>query len=157
MLEKSKGVTPILATVLLLFISVAAVGSASIFLQGTIDNIQEGAEGELEREELIRNSDLRIQSGFNGSQGHLHIVVRNSGSVTMPIVEDSENVWSIFVDNAPRDNWVAPQDSLNPNQIININTTASYPPNQNSTEISINAPYETSDSYICFNSGSNNC
>lgn len=157
MLKKSKGVTPILATVMLLFIAVAAVGSASVFLQGTVDDIQEGAEDELEREELIRNSDLRIQSGFNSSEGYLFVVVRNSGSVTMPIVEDSEKVWSIFAENRPIGSWNAPQNTINPSQIVNINTTQTYPPKQNSTEISIAAPYETEDSYICFNSGSNSC
>ena len=157
MLKKSKGVTPILATVMLLFIAVAAAGSAAVFLQGTVDDIQEGAEDELEREELIRNSDLRIQSGFNSSEGYLFIVVRNSGSVTMPIVEDSDNVWSLFVENVPRDSWTVPEDSISPNQIININTTEPYPSNQNSKEVSVTAPYETEDSYICFNSGSNSC
>ncbi|MFO7794384.1 MAG: hypothetical protein R6V35_05430 [Candidatus Nanohaloarchaea archaeon] len=157
MLKKSKGVTPILATVMLLFIAVAAVSSAAVFLQGTIDGIQEGAEDELEREELIENSDLRIQSGFNSSQGYMHIVVRNSGSVTMPVVEDSEKVWSIFVENSPRDSWSAPEDSIDPNQIININTTEPYPSNQDSKEVSISAPYETTDSYICYNGGSIRC
>ena len=157
MLKKSKGVTPILATVMLLFIAVAAAGSAAVFLQGTVDDIQEGAEDELEREELIRNSDLRIQSGFNSSEGYLFIVVRNSGSVTMPIVDDSDNVWSLFVENVPRDSWTAPEDSISPNQIININTTVEYPANQNSVEVSVSAPYETTDSYICYNAGSNSC
>ena len=157
MLKKSKGVTPILATILLLFIAVAAVSSAAVFLQGTIENIQSGAEDEMEREELIRNSDLRIQSGFNSSEGFMHIVVRNSGSVTMPIVEDSEAVWSLFVDGAPRDGWNAPEDSIDPNQVIEINTTEAYPGDQESKEISISAPYETTDSYICFNTGSETC
>ena len=157
MLKKSKGVTPVIATVLLLFIAVAAVGSAAVFLDGTIEQIQSGAESELEREELVRNSDIRIQNGFNDANDNLNLEVRNTGSVTLSINEDSQRVWSMFIDGRPIDNWVASEDSINPTQVVTIDTNEDYPDEDESVEISINAQYETSDSYICFNPGSENC
>ena len=157
MFRKSKGVTPVVATVLLVFIAVTAVGSAAVFLEGTISGVQEGAEDQLEREERIDNSDLRIQSGFNNTDGDLNIVVRNTGSVTLPIRENGDDLFSIFVDNSPNNVWTVPEDEIDPNQIVTINLTESFPPVDSSKSVRISAPYETSDSYVCYNTGDRQC
>lgn len=160
MFRKSKGVTPVVATVLLLFIAVTAVGSAAVFLEGTVQNIQEGAESELEQEEKIRLSDLRIESGFNNSDDDLSIEVRNSGSISLPVNEGGELVWSIFVDDQPNNNWEidgANIDYIDPNQIITIDTNRPFPDEDDSVTVTISAPYETTGSHVCFNTGSTRC
>ena len=159
MFKKSKGVTPVVATVLLVFIAVTAVGTAAVFLEGTVSGVQEGAENELEREERIDNSDLRIQNGFNDTNGDLNLVVRNSGSVTLPINEDGDTLFSIFVNNRPNNGWVVTggEDEIDPNQIVTLNLNEQYPAVDSSKSIRINAPYETSDSYVCYNTGDRQC
>ena len=159
MLKKSKGVTPVVATVLLVFIAVTAVGSAAVFLEGTISGVQEGAESQLEREERIDNSDLRIQNGFNDTNGDLNLVVRNSGSVTLPINESGDTLFSIFVNNRPNSVWTVTggEDEINPNQLVTLNLNEPYPAVDSSKSVRITAPYETSDSYVCYNTGDRQC
>lgn len=157
MLRKSKGVTPVLATVLLLFITIAAVGSASVFLQSTVDEVQRGAESQLEREQLVRDSSIRILSGFRDVNGFLNVEVRNTGSINLQIEEDSEKVWSLYLDRRPVSNWSSAADVMSPNQVVVINTSSKYPNATDDKEVTINAPYETEDRYICYNQGSNQC
>ena len=159
MLKKSKGVTPVVATVLLVFIAVAAVGSAAVFLEGAVGGVQEGAESQLEREERIDNSDLRIQNGFNNTDGDLNVVVRNSDSVTLPINEDGDTLFSVFVNNRPNNAWTVTggEDEIDPNQIVTLDLNEPYPAVDSSKSIRIAAPYETSDSYVCYNTGDRQC
>ena len=159
MFRKSKGVTPVVATVLLIFIAVAAVGSAAVFLEGAVGGVQEGAESQLEREERIDNSDLRIQNGFNNTDGDLNVVVRNSDSVTLPINEDGDTLFSVFVNNRPNNAWTVTggEDEIDPNQIVTIDLNEPYPAVDSSKSVRINAPYETSDSYVCYNTGDRQC
>ncbi len=159
MFRKSKGVTPVVATVLLIFIAVAAVGSAAVFLEGAVGGVQESAESQLEREERIDNSDLRIQNGFNNTDGDLNVVVRNSDSVTLPINEDGDTLFSVFVNNRPNNAWTVTggEDEIDPNQIVTIDLNEPYPAVDSSKSVRINAPYETSDSYVCYNTGDRQC
>lgn len=160
MFRKSKGVTPVVATVLLLFIAVAAVGSAAVFLEGTVQSIQDGAESELRQEDRIRDSEIRIESGFNNSDDNLSIEVRNSGSISIPVNESGETVWSIFVDDVPNNDWSiegGTVEEINPNQIITIDTERPFPDEGESDTVRITAPYETTDSHVCFNTGSLRC
>ena len=158
----SKGITPVVATVLLMLIAVAAVGSASVFLEGTITDLQDGLEDEMEEEEMIEASDIRVDRAYNGTGGYLLADVSNSGSVTLTIEDSGDKLWNLYINGAPVD-WTYVNSSMggnvtiNPNDVVSFNTTRAYPSSGSSVEFSFNAPYDSSDRYICFNEGSNFC
>ena len=158
-----KGITPIVATVLLMLMAVAAVGSASVFLDDTLTGLQENLEGDLEEEQTVEASDLRIQSAYKGVGGKINIDVRNSGSVTLNIERDGSKLWNLYIDGRPQE-WTyidssrgGGDESITPNEVISLNTTTDYPSSGSSKELSLNGPFETEDTYICFNSGGPSC
>jgi len=156
-----KGITPVVATMLLLLIAVAAVGSASVFLQDTLTDVQDGLEGQVEHEERVDSTDIRIEFAYNQTD-YILVDVVNSGTETLEIEEDGNKLWNLYIDNRP-ETWEYVDDAqggdvlLNPEDTITLNTTEEFPPEEESKEISLNAPYDTSDSYVCFNEGGNNC
>lgn len=158
----SKGITPVVATALLMLIAVAAVGSASVFLEDTIKGVQSGLEDEMAREELVENSDIRIDSAYNGTNSYLLVDVQNSGSMTLDVEKDDTKLWNLYIDGKPQsweyvDSSLGGNVSINPNGIISFNTTMAYPSDGSSKELSFNAQYESSDTYICYNDDSNFC
>jgi len=157
----SKGITPVVATVLLMLIAVSAVGSAAVFLDDTVENVQSGLEDEMSRQDAVESSDIRVDSAYRGADGFLLVDVQNTGSITLDIERDDVKLWNLYVDGAPEDweyvNTAGPEVSVNPNSLISFNTTTAYPSNGNSKEVSFNAQFESSDSYICFNDNSDFC
>jgi len=158
----SKGVTPIVATMLLMVIAVGAVASASVFLEGTLQDVQDGLEDQLQREDRIESSDITVETVYQGNSGFILADVRNSGSVTLEIEENSNKLWNLYIDGRPQqwtyvDTSKGGDESLNPNGVVSINTTTAFPAPDSSKEVRFNAPYETSDSYVCFNEGGLNC
>jgi len=157
-----KGITPVVATMLLMVIAVAAVGSASIFLQDTLTEIQGNLEDQVAQEDDIESSDINIEFAYNGTNGYLLTDVRNSGSATLDIEEGSSKQWNMYVEGRP-ENWeyvdssLGGEVNLRPNEVVSINTTQGFPEEEESTQFSFNAPLETSDSYVCFNEGGTNC
>jgi len=157
-----KGITPVVATMLLMVIAVAAVGTASVFLQDTLTEIQGNLEDQVSREDDIDSSDINIEFAYNGTNGYILTDVRNSGSVLLDIEEDSSRRWNMYVEGRP-ENWeyvdsgLGGDVNLRPNEVVSINTTQSFPEQGESKQISFNAPLETSDSYVCFNEGATNC
>jgi len=156
-----KGITPIVATVLLMLIAVGAVGSASVFLDDTLTGLQENLEGDLEEEQTVEASDLRIESAYRSS-GDINIDVRNSGSVTLDVARDGSKLWNLYIDGRPQ-NWDyvdasrGGDESITPNEVISLDTNTAFPSSDSSKEISLNAPFETEDTYICYNDGGANC
>lgn len=158
----SKGITPIVATMLLMVMAVAAVASASVFLEDTITEIQDGLEGQIQQEDRIASSDITIEYAYNSTEGHLLADIRNTGSVSLEVEEDGSKAWNLYVDGRPEeweyvDSSMGGDEVLDPNDVISLNTTFDFPDLDDSKEISFNAPYETSDSYVCFNEGGLNC
>lgn len=157
----SKGITPVVATVLLMLIAVAAVGSATVFLEDTVEGVQSGLEDEMSRQDAVESSDIRIDSAYRGTDGFLLVDVQNTGSVTLDIERDDVKLWNLYIDGVPQEweyvNTAGPDESINPNSIVSFNTTSSYPGNSNSKELSFHAQFENSDSYICFNDNSDFC
>ncbi|MFP4038192.1 MAG: hypothetical protein ACLFTA_00210 [Candidatus Nanohaloarchaea archaeon] len=158
----SKGITPVVATTLLMLIAVAAVGSASVFLEGTIDDLQTGLEDEMEHDEMVEASDIRVDRAYRGTNGYLMIDVENSGSVTLDIERDGTKLWNLYVEGRPQsweyfDSSRGGDESIDPGEIVGFNSTVSYPSSGDSVEFSFNAPYRSSDSYICYSEGGNFC
>lgn len=166
MLKTSKGLTPVVATVLLLMIAVAAVGSAAVFLDDTITSIGESIEEDLALEERRASTDITIDYGYRSTGGTEYVLidVRNTGSETLEVQQDGEKLWNMYIDGQPQewsyvDSDLESEDEIlrNPNEVISVNTTEEFPDNEEMVEISLNAPYQSSDSYVCFNDGGNSC
>jgi flagellin-like protein len=158
----SKGITPVVATVLLMLIAVSTIGSASVFLDDTVEGVRSGLEDEINRQDRVENSDIRIDSAYNSTDGYLFVDVQNPGSVTLEVERNGTKLWNLYIDGKPQewnysDNSLDDDVSVDPNDIISFNTTVSYPPEGASLEVGFNAPYESSDSHICTNEDSNFC
>jgi len=160
----SKGVTPVIATVLLIMISVGATASAFTFMNTIMNSQQEQIENRLTQEELEDQTSFNIDYVYNSSDGYTLMSVRNSGQRAIQIEENNEKLWTLFVDGGP-DEWIyenttyqSMEDlSIDPSRTITLNTTAKYPSKNDDLHIQLSGPYEASDSYVCYNSGSQSC
>lgn len=156
----NKGVSPVVAEVLLIGIAITAVSSAGIFLQGTISDLQDGAENWLLQEDTEESANIQIEAGFNQS-GHLAVDLRNSGSVSIRIMDESSKPLNMYIDNKPA-KWQFMSGSpytaqknviLDPTETIRINTTRKFPSPGQSTEVRFAGPYGARTTYVCFNEG----
>jgi len=152
-----KGISPVIAEVLLIAIGVSAAVSAGVFLQGTLDDVQDNAENQLTQEEREDRSEIQIDYGYNGSQGYLLLDVSNTRSRTLKVEEDDNKNWNLYTEGTPS-NWEYTDPSkktqsevlLSTGSTLTINTTEKFPSSGNSIESEITGPYGLSTSYICF-------
>lgn len=155
---KSKGVSPVVATVLLMGIAIASVSSAAIFLQGTISDLQEGVESNIGQQNKIESSSMSIDYGYNGTNGYFLVDLRNDGSTTITVEEENEKLLNMYLDNMPKDwNYTKgssylsqSQVSINPTSVLTLNTTEEFPAEGNSTSVEFTGPYEVRTSYTCY-------
>lgn len=162
---RRKGVTPVVATVLLISIGIAAVGSAGIFLQDVADQIMGNAEDEIAQDNKIENSEISIEYAFENGDGEISVDVRNTGSTTLQIVENSQKRWNIYIEGQPRPSWEFADSSLNsqssvtikPQEQIRIDTNSGYPSAGNAKRVQVSGTYETQSSIICTYSDNGSC
>jgi len=160
-----KGITPVVATVLLISIGIAAVGSAGIFLQNLGDTLRENAEDRLAGNNKIENSDITIEYAFENSDSDITMDVRNTGSTTLEVKEDGDRLWNIYIDGEPQNAWEFTNSSLSsdqnvdlsPQEQIRIDTNAAYPSAGNSKRVQVSGVYETQSSIICSYSSDGSC
>lgn len=158
-----KGVTPVVATSLLLLISVATVSSSAIFLSGTINDVGEGVKDRLGVDSQRENAELSIDYGYNGSDGDIWLDITNDGSITLALQEDSVDLWNFYIDGQKVNNWgyaygLPSQNAINPGDTVTIDTNRSYPSLSNSKTVTLRGQYETSSSIVCSNSnGEQSC
>lgn len=164
-MQTRKGITPVVATVLLISIGIAAVGSAGIFLQDLVGQITSNAEDEIAGNNQIENSDISIEYAFEDSDGDIAIDVRNTGSTTLEVKKDGNNLWNIYIDGEPQNSWGFADSSLNsadnvdlsPQQQVRIDTGADYPSSGNSKRVQVSGTYETQSSIICSYNADGSC
>jgi flagellin-like protein len=154
----SKGVSPVVATVLLMGIAIAAVSSAAVFLQGTMDDLQDNVEGWLGQQDKEQASSIAIDYANNGTDGYLLVDLRNDGSRTITLERDNSPLVNMYMDGVPED-WdyisgsgYQSQDTvrINPTEVVTLNTTVVFPADGDSVGIEIAGPYSMSASYLCF-------
>lgn len=160
----SKGITPVIATVLLIMISVGATASAFTFMNTIMDQQQNQIENRLTQEEKEQQTNFNIDYVYNSSDGYTLMSVRNSGQRAIRIEDDGERLWTLFVDGGPDDwkyentTYQSSEDvSIDTGQTITLNTTITYPLQGEDMHIELSGPYQSSDSYVCYNSGSQSC
>lgn len=157
-MNKLKGVSPVVAEVLLMGIAVSAAVSAGVFLQGTISDIQDGAEDQISQEDREESTSIGVDFGYNGTNGYLLMDVRNTGSYTIAVEEEDQKNWNMYIDNIPVEwNYTDGSDYLNqrevpldPSSTITLNTTQKFPVTGESKEVEISGPYNLRTSFICF-------
>ncbi|QKQ98472.1 hypothetical protein GKQ38_03015 [Candidatus Nanohaloarchaea archaeon] len=87
MLTKRKGITPVIAIVLLLLITVGAVGVVYTQFQSLIGNPGQ----QVNQQQQIRNTDMNMESLYktSGSPAYVNITLSNVGSVAWNSTEFS--------------------------------------------------------------------
>ena len=91
-----KGVTAVVATVLLLMMTVAAAGLAYIWITDMQKNIQTGTETQYANQQIQTEAKLSIDSAWNTS-GNLSFVLRNTGSYTF----NDPTKFSVYYEGQP--------------------------------------------------------
>lgn len=171
--NSSKGITPVIATVLLITISVAATASAYTFITSTQKAFWQNQKDDLRQQERRSKADINIEYVYNSTGNFVFMNIRNTGSITLPINKSGRKLLSLYADGRPVTSDVggnakgwkyttgsqAPSNPvlLNPSGMLTINTTVTFPVRGNSKAFKLVGPYKTSDSHVCFNSGSPSC
>ncbi|MDY6762027.1 MAG: archaellin/type IV pilin N-terminal domain-containing protein, partial [Candidatus Nanohaloarchaea archaeon] len=111
-----KGITPVVAMVLLLMMTVAAAGAAYVWTQGIITGQQEEAEEQLNTEITVR--DLQCTA----SNGNVEFFLDNTGSQTVQASDVTVYLYSVadgsLVNNvATSHSDLAPGDSWGPSTV----------------------------------------
>jgi hypothetical protein len=163
----TKGLTPVLATVLLMTISVGATASAYVFLTETQQQARQSAEDRLSEQQQEAQASINMEFVYNGTDGHTMFNLRNTGEITLVIQDERRKRLNLFVNGRPVGTggraWeyaadsISPPVRLNPSQSRTINSTVPFPQPQQSQVLQITGPTETQDSHTCFNSGTNSC
>lgn len=164
-METRKGITPVVATVLLISIGIAAVGSAGIFVQNLGDMLRGNAEDTIANENAIENSDISIEYAFENPSGDISIDVRNTGGTTLEVVDEGDRLWNLYVDGQPETAWEFADTSLNgadnvdltPQQQVRIDTNVDYPSSGNSKRVQVSGTFETQSSVICSYNADGSC
>ncbi len=161
-----KGITPIISTVLLLAISVFATLTAYGVINETQDQAAGSIETQLQEQEMEQRSEFTFQQVFEGSDGHTLIDVRNTGGVSLALKKDGSKTYSMYVDGQPIDgdgktyklmDQTSDDVVLDPQETQRINTTEPFPQQGESTHFRMVGPYNTRDTHVCANTGSDWC
>lgn len=105
-----KGITPVIAVVLLLLITVGAVASAwGLYQQITSD---QGQLDQLNQRQQAQNTNLEFASVYNSTSGSINMTIKNTGSravnlsdelsfYVVPPGSDGQMAYSTFVSRFP--------------------------------------------------------
>lgn len=153
-----KGVTPVIATALLIGIAVSTALTAMVFMEGTLSDVKGNIEDDVTESDREADSEMSIDYGYEQG-GYLLIDVRNTGSRALPLMDNDTKVLSVYMEGKPNDDWdyLSDREVLGKDATVTINTTEAFPAPSNSTEVDIRGSYETQSSIICYNDGSDTC
>jgi len=165
----SKGLTPVIATVLLMTISIAAAASAYTFITQAQKQAANNFEQNLNQQQLRDKSDLNIEYVYNSTGNFTIMTVRNTGSISLKILDDNgDKVWSLYSDGRPVSSGAGKNgkgwkffgnsvDIINPSEVVSINTTVTFPAAGDDKAFKLVGPYDTKDSHVCVNTGTASC
>lgn len=166
----SKGITPVIATVMLITISIAATGTAYTFIMNAQETAKDSYEDRFTQREIERKTDINLEHIYEDSNGDAILIIRNTGSLTQIVEEDDTKFWTLYVDGEP----VGPSDSgtawtyvqssynsdsnveLNPQATMAINSTTSFPVSTQ-VEYKIVGKYGSQDTMFCGPSSTGTC
>ena len=147
-----KGITPIIAVVLLLMMTVAAAGLAYQFVINAQTGVQAGLEQEIAGTQAQSQAKLTIDTVYNTTTDVV-ISLRNSGSYTF-----NTGDLSVYIDGRPFTTAVfAPAGTFSPKSTITVTVAGQWPAVGVSKAIRIIPAVGNPVSYTCTNTGKNFC
>lgn len=160
-----KGVTPVVATVLLLGISVAATASAFSIITGAQEQTADNIQDRLDRQEREDQTDFNIEYAYEGQNGNLLLNIRNTGSRSLEIQDGNNKRLTVYADGQPvgsssGDGWEFVDnevDVLEPSEIFTMDTMQEFPDEDDEIQVEIYGPYQSSSSTVCFATGPSSC
>jgi len=159
-----KGITPVIATSLLIMIAVSAVATAAIFFRNTTNDITDSVNDQLSDQQRIEGTSISVERGYNNSNGKINLKVRNTGRYVILIEENDQKYWSLFADGRPNSFSYAsyssslPQVSLDTGEVITLETDVNYPSPDSFTRLELQGRFEIESGIVCSNDGgSQNC
>lgn len=85
-----KGITPVVAIILLLLMTIAAAGAAYLWITKLQGILAESAQGSWVDTQRKTNSKISIESIYNDTNGHLYLVLRNVGTYDFTTSDQSK-------------------------------------------------------------------
>lgn len=154
-----KGVTPVIATVLLIGIAVMATAGAYTTIQTVQESAAEQIQSDLDREAKEQQTEFNIEQVYNGTHGHMIINLRNTGSRSLEIFRNGDKTISLYIDGPPQDyEFTGSQpEFIEPDEMIEINTTEKFPEQSEQKYLTMSGPFDSSDSHTCFFSERGSC
>lgn len=157
-----KGITPVIATSLLILIAIASVTTAAVFLRDTTSDLTGSVNDKLSEDKKEANSQISIEYGYNNSDGEISVVVRNTGRYTLAVEENDKKKWDMYSDGRPQafdyTSYSNPsQVLLDSGEAITLDTNVGYP-TSSYKRLEITGPFGVEASILCVNEGGNqNC
>ncbi|MFB6145578.1 MAG: hypothetical protein ABEJ99_03670 [Candidatus Nanohaloarchaea archaeon] len=164
-----KGLTPVIATVLLITIAIGATASAFAFINSMQKQTQDHWKKQLNNQKKEDNADFNIEFVYNSTDNYTLVTIRNTGPSSIPVTKDGQKLFSMYLNGKPvqpgSTGWSYTNSNyrdkdlvyINPQQTLTLNTTKEYPVKGDDMKIKLLGPYSTADSYVCYNSGGNSC
>ena len=151
---KRKGITPIIAIVLLLMMTVAAFGLTFVWVQETQSEIQESISQDITDITDKNSATFNIESIYNDT-GNIAIVLRNTGRYSF----DDLSTFSIYLDGKMKTNPLASGTQFPSKDVQTLTLTDSWDStiadNQPHT-IKIVSPMSTQTVFTCVPSKTEN-
>ena len=98
--SKRKGITPVIAIVLLLMMTVAAAGMAYVWIMSLQEDIEEQANEGIRKQQTDASAVIAIESVWEDSvTGNIFFMLRNSGTHTFTTAQVSQ--FGYYIDGAP--------------------------------------------------------
>jgi hypothetical protein len=152
-MKARKGVTPVVATALLLSIAVGSVITAGIFMDDTLQDLKEAFGNEVEEE--TANPDINVLSAKRDVDDNIVVVLRNSGgpvdlSEGDGLVIISSNTGSL--DEGSDWEYISGGGIVSSGGTVEINiSNPEFPdPGDEPVQITINGPREVSAGFVCY-------
>lgn len=113
----SKGITPVVATILLITVTVAAAGTVYTITQENIRKTEE----QIDNTDFNLNSEtLKVDQCYRDSNGFINLVIRNNA-------QDAINASGVTpLINGSVENYRIEEEIVNPQRTFSINLTQSF-------------------------------
>ncbi len=142
-----KGITAVVATVMLLMMTVAAAGMAYIWITDMQKEIQEGTSAQIQQQQIQSHAIVSIDSMWNAS-GNISFVLRNVGSHSF----SDPAAFSVYYDGIPvekKDVGFSPSTALSPGSTTLVYINRSFATPSSPKTIRIITDVGTDVSYKC--------
>lgn len=148
-MENRKGITPVIAIVLLLMMTVAAAGLAYMWVIGVQQEAQTGIETQVQQIQQQAAAQLTIDTVYNET-GNIDFVLRNSGTYAFSTTDVSN--FAYYIDGKTITPNVACPGTLATGKTCTVETSSTFPievGTDGSKIIKVVPPVGSAISYTC--------